>query len=351
MSPAWWRRLSTPGRRGRAIAPPTGSEVGQTTGRGRQDRRHQHRQSVKQVWVYALHPQARQRLGGRAPAPPPPPADWAEEEFGGARLGDARLGQRLLTLARDRYARPQAHPAAGLSDARQNQSRLSFLGASGHHRWTLCCNRILKRPASAWLAEKLVLAVQDTTSLNYTTHRATDDLGPIGTQAEGALGLWLHSTLAFNAEGTPLGLLDVQCWARDGRQFGKHHERKKRSIEEKESAKWLKSFRALAEVQRRTPGTRLVSVGDREADIYELFQEALGRSRKVRGCWCAPSKTACWPRGRNTCGRGWSSKRRRGCRKSACPGGARNGRGWRVWKCALPKSLCGPRAASRSCRR
>ncbi len=123
--------------------------------------------------------------------------------------------------------------------------------------------------------EKLVLAVQDTTSLNYTTHRATDDLGPIGTQAAGAVGLWLHSTLAFNAEGTPLGLLDVQCWARDGRQFGKHHERKKRSIEEKESAKWLKSFRALAEVQRRTPGTRLVSVGDREADIYELFQEAL----------------------------------------------------------------------------
>jgi hypothetical protein len=119
------------------------------------------------------------------------------------------------------------------------------------------------------------LAVQDTTSLNYTTHPTTDDLGPIGTQAEGARGLWLHSTLAFNGEGTPLGLLDVQCWARDGRQFGKHQERKKRSIEEKESSKWLKSFRALAEVQRRTPGTRLVSVGDREADIYELFQEAL----------------------------------------------------------------------------
>ena len=120
-----------------------------------------------------------------------------------------------------------------------------------------------------------MLAVQDTTSLNYTTHRATDDLGPIGTQAEGAVGLWLHSTLAFNAEGTPLGLLDVQCWARDGRQFGKRQRRKQRPIEEKESAKWRKSFRALAEVQRHTPGTRLVSVGDREADIYELFQEAL----------------------------------------------------------------------------
>ena len=40
--------------------------LGVTQGRGRQDRRHQHPPSVKQVWVYALHPQARQRLGGCA---------------------------------------------------------------------------------------------------------------------------------------------------------------------------------------------------------------------------------------------------------------------------------------------
>ena len=136
--------------------------------------------------------------------------------------------------------------------------------------------------------------------------------------------MWLHSTLAFNAEGTPLGLLDVQCWARDGRQFGKNHERQKRSIEEKESAKWLKSFRALAEVQRRTPGTRLVSVGDREADIYELFQEALA-DRKVRGCWCVPSKTGCWPRGRNTCGLAAAASGGGGARNRRAPTGRATG--------------------------
>jgi hypothetical protein len=248
--------------------------VGQTQGRGRQDRRHQRRQAVKQVWVYALHRQARERLGGGAPAPPPPPADWAEEEFGGARLGDARLRQRLLTLARDRYARPEANLPQACQTRAKTKAAYRFLE---HPDTTM--DALLQPHFEATrqrvAAEKLVLAVQDTTSLNYTTHRTTDDLGPIGTQAEGARGLWLHSTLAFNGEGTPLGLLDVQCWARDGRQFGKHQERKKRSIEEKESSKWLKSFRALAEVQRRTPGTRLVSVGDREADIYELFQEAL----------------------------------------------------------------------------
>jgi hypothetical protein len=38
----------------------------------------------------------------------------------------------------------------------------------------------------------------------------------------------------------------------------------------------------VAEVQQRCPGTRLVSVGDRESDIYELFHEAL---RDARGPW------------------------------------------------------------------
>jgi hypothetical protein len=131
-------------------------------------------------------------------------------------------------------------------------------------------------------AEKVVLAVQDTTSLNYSTHPATENLGPIGSQQEGIIGLLVHSTMAFNLEGTPLGLLDVQCWARDAAAFGQKHERKQRPIEEKESSKWLKSFRRVAEVQRRSPATRLVSVGDRESDLYELFQEAL---RDAQGPW------------------------------------------------------------------
>ena len=46
---------------------------------------------------------------------------------------------------------------------------------------------------------------------------------------------------------------------------------KKAPIEEKESYKWLKSFEAVAEVQKRCPGTMLVSMGDREADLYDLF--------------------------------------------------------------------------------
>ncbi|MHB8165386.1 MAG: IS4 family transposase [Sulfuricella sp.] len=63
--------------------------------------------------------------------------------------------------------------------------------------------------------------------------------------------------------------------ARDPADFGKKAKRHHVPIEEKESFKWLKSFRAVADVQARCPGTLLVSVGDREADLYELFDEAI----------------------------------------------------------------------------
>ena len=107
----------------------------------------------------------------------------------------------------------------------------------------------------------------------------------------------MHDTMAFSVEGTPLGLLDMQCWARDPKTAGKREKRKKLPIEQKESYKWLKSYQATSEVQSLCPDTMLVSVGDRESDIYELFAEAAknpkgpellirsdrGRNRQVEG--------------------------------------------------------------------
>jgi hypothetical protein len=81
--------------------------------------------------------------------------------------------------------------------------------------------------------------------------------------------------MAFNQEGTPLGLLDVQCWARDEKDFGKRKRRHEVAIEQKESYKWLASFRKIAEAQKQAPQSTLVSIADREADIYEFFELAL----------------------------------------------------------------------------
>jgi hypothetical protein len=249
--------------------------VGQTKGRGRQDRYNSYRCSIKDIYVYPLTRDALEVLSeGRKKAKLPAPRDWAEEEFGTARLGDARLVRRLMEIARDFYARPQANiPQACQTRSRtkaayrflenKNNSMEKILGS--HYESTL------KRAGQ----EKLVLAVQDTTELNYSAHPATTDLGLIGSKQGGPIGLIVHDTLCFNQRGTPLGLIYNQVWARDPADFGKKHLRSKLAIEQKESNKWLKSFQAIKEAQKRSPGTLWVSLGDREADIYELFLMAV----------------------------------------------------------------------------
>jgi hypothetical protein len=259
--------------------------LGQTQGRGRQDRLHVAQGPIKDIWVYPLQSHWQtilQANGGASPshrpvkpsAAPIVPVDWAEEEFGGCTLPDARLQARLLLLARDFYARPQANVAQACASRAKTKAAYRFLDHDQTTMDTLLQPHFLATEVRV-RAEAIVLAVQDTTSLNYTAHAATGGMGPIGSTANGPQGLHLHSTLAFSTQGTPLGFLDVQCWSRDPADFGKKAKRHRVPIEEKESFKWLKSFRAVAAIQARCPATTLVSVGDREADLYELFEEAM----------------------------------------------------------------------------
>jgi hypothetical protein len=82
--------------------------IGQTQGRGRQDREGLKNKSVKTIYVYALESDWRTRLGvaepvGRVPLEIAEGLDgdqWADNEFGGARLGDRRLSGRLVDSAR-----------------------------------------------------------------------------------------------------------------------------------------------------------------------------------------------------------------------------------------------------------
>jgi hypothetical protein len=258
-------------------------EVGQTKGRGRQDCRNLGGRPVKRVLMYEWSGQAREQLckaDRRSPRPAPTAVskDWAEGEFGRTRLPDERLRKRLVTMARDLYARPQAQ----IPEACQSRSKTKAAYRFLDHRETgmeILLESHYQATQQRIGEHKIVLSVQDTTSLNYTAHPATKDLGPISTRVDGSMGLLVHDTMAFSVEGTPLGLLDVQCWARDQSEFGKHHQRKQRPIEQKESFKWLKSFQRTAEAQRQCPDTMLISVGDREADIYELLDLALADPR------------------------------------------------------------------------
>jgi hypothetical protein len=99
----------------------------------------------------------------------------------------------------------------------------------------------------------------------------------LGALNETTQGILFHSTLALSTDGQPLGLLDLQWWARGANPTGKTKRRKSRPIEDKESAKWLRGMRAARQAVRanRLPlnDGRLVHVFDREGDVHEVFEE------------------------------------------------------------------------------
>jgi len=110
-----------------------------------------------------------------------------------------------------------------------------------------------------------VLAIQDTTELNYQRHaRRTRGLGR---RQRTDLGLFLHPTLAIDAESHHcLGLIGAQVYVR---REGATVDRRQRSIEEKESYRWLKGVETADEVLKEA--ARVTHVQDREGDIYEQF--------------------------------------------------------------------------------
>ena len=204
---------------------------------------------------------------------PEAPADWTEEEFGRVQFFDERLKSRLFTLAADFFAEPgELIPQASHGSKAKTKAAYRFFQNANVDMQKLLRPHI-ESTIERLGAHQVILAVQDTTSLNYTGH-PPEGVGPIDTSQNSAVGLELHDTMAFTPEGKPLGLLNVQCWARDPNDVGKRHRRHQLPIEEKESKKWLVSYRAVAEIQEICPDTMLVSVGDREADLYELFHEA-----------------------------------------------------------------------------
>lgn len=247
-------------------------EAGMTAGRGRQDSTHKTGLTQKRVFLYPLCQKTLRNLRPEK-ASRGSEEGWLRREFGGARLGDPRLERRLLELGRDFFARPMANiPQACGSTARAMAAYRFFDNTKVTMDALLEPHR--KATIDRMRREPVALVAQDSSSLNYTTHRAMEGIGPIGTTVNGPQGLILHSAMVFRPDGLPLGILHADCKARDPEEFGKKHERARRPIEEKESYKWIKALDPIREAAGQCPETRVVTVADREADIYEFFHAA-----------------------------------------------------------------------------
>jgi len=116
-----------------------------------------------------------------------------------------------------------------------------------------------------------ILAVQDTTSLNYNTHEKTQGIGYI---SDKTLGVNIHGCIAVTTDGLVLGLLDQTSYNRmQAKDDSRSHESKKtRTLEEKESFRWVKSLETSTAYLPET--VKVITVCDREGDMYELLDAA-----------------------------------------------------------------------------
>src|SRR5260370_25824199 len=132
------------------------------------------------------------------------PADWAIHEFAHAQLPDRRHHRRLQIMA-TAFARkptapiPQACPNLGEAKGAYRfleNDRIRPMSIRQAHQ-----EATLERAS----AHPVVLAVQDKTTLHYSTHPQTQGFGALGPHSPQTFRLLPHSSPAPNPPGPPPG--------------------------------------------------------------------------------------------------------------------------------------------------
>ncbi|MFL9998975.1 IS4 family transposase [Paraburkholderia sediminicola] len=223
---------------------------------------------------------------------------WFERELEGNEFRDARLRKRFGTLLEQLWkGMGQTIPLA-CQDWASTKAAYRFMDndrvceqdiLSGHFQATAQRFAAIDGP---------VLVLQDTTTFSYERERpeligyASNTLTAAtrygSDKASSQCGILMHSSLAVTAQGLPLGLAAIKFWSR--KEFKDTATRRSKinftriPIEKKESFRWIENLRKST--TRLGDPDRCVHIGDRESDIFELFDAAseLGTHFLVRTC-------------------------------------------------------------------
>ena len=210
--------------------------------------------------------------------------EWVAEEVSGCQFPDQRLGSRLHSLMGSLGAQVGSTIPTACEDWASIKAAYRFLSNDRVDEYAILSGHMKATARRIRAADGPILILHDTTEFSYDR----EDPESIGYTREmpsarkdvtgktiryRVCGVMMHSSLAITLQGVPLGLCAVKFWSR--KQFKGTQALKKRinptriPIEEKESYRWLQN------VSQSTAlcgdASRCVHIGDREADIYELF--------------------------------------------------------------------------------
>lgn len=200
---------------------------------------------------------------------------WAEAEMKRADFGDKRLNRRAIRILERLGDKPKLSIPAACRGWDETLAAYRFLENDKVQAESVLAPHT-EATVERMREHAVVLCVADTTELDYTGKKDIRGLGPLTYETQ--RGLYLHVTLAVTPERLSLGVLEALPWARDPAGYGKSAEQAGCPIEEKESIRWLQSYRTMSELAAKLPDTQVVFVTDREADIYEIFDDAERRS-------------------------------------------------------------------------
>ena len=200
-------------------------------------------------------------------------SSWVDSEFSSISLGDKRLNRRAISIGKSLSSNPSGSIPSSCIGWSETHAAYSFFSNP-----KVSSEKILAPHIESSLERasrhRVVLAVQDTTSLSFTGHKATSGLGEVGnSRYQNAKGLINHNTYLLSDSGVPLGLIDQDIWDRKTSKVKNSVIRTKTPIHKKESIKWLKALNKTSEMTSRLENTKVIHVADREADIYSLFDE------------------------------------------------------------------------------
>ena len=146
--------------------------------------------------------------------------EWAEEEFGGARLGDARRVDRLVRLAAQAASGPAGTVTAVVSASADREGAFRLLE-----------NTKVPAEAVAWASHDATVARAreysfayvpvDGSSLSLTDRSGKRAVGHVGAFDQHGRGLITQTALCVSPDGTPIGVCGQQYWARHAKQSKK----------------------------------------------------------------------------------------------------------------------------------
>jgi hypothetical protein len=190
-------------------------------------------------------------------------ADWAEQQFGTCDLGDRRRNKRVVQLAAQVAAQPDASTPKQTerwSDCKAayrlfGQQDVTFDALIAPH-----CAQTRAVGAGTWLI------INDTTELNYGVNRDIEGLGRVGDGF--GRGFFLHTGMLIGAQTEEIvGLAAQELFKRPIRKLTPQSTAR-RKHRARESEVW---GRVIDLVGPPREGARFIHVCDRGADNFEVY--------------------------------------------------------------------------------